>query len=74
MQLLPEKRPAAVYIPFVDFVTYREPPAEGTDGAPPPYAQKLAWVREYGDCVVQKGSVGYIVKIENWNLPPSEAP
>ena len=74
MQLLPEKRPAVVYVPFVDFVTYRVPTATEAEGRQPVYEQKLAWVREYSDCVVTKGAVGYIVKIENWKLPPLQAP
>ena len=74
MQLLPEKRPAVVYIPFADFVTYRAPSASGPDGAPPPCEQKLAWVREYSDCAVTKGGAGYIVNVENWKLPSVEAP
>ena len=67
MQLLPEKQPAAVYIPFYDFVTYRiSEPAE--DG--PLYDQKLAWVRQYAACTVAEGQAGYIVYISEWRLPP----
>ena len=72
MKLLPEKQPAAVYIPFCDFITYRVPDAaeEGADALP--YEQKLAWVRRYADCDVAEGRIGYIVHIKEWHLPQTD--
>ncbi len=70
MQLLPEKRPAAVYIPFVDFVTYRIPDPAEEDADGPLYEQKLNWVRQYAACTVAEGQAGYLVYISEWRLPP----
>ena len=72
MQLLPEKRPGLIYIPRIDSVTYRLP--EEFEGQPDGLGaeEKLAWVRQYADCTVTEGKVGYIVQINAWRLPPLE--
>ena len=63
-----------VYIPFADFVTYRIPEASGNEGAPPAYEQKLSWVRQYADCSVTEGRMGYIVHVSRWDIPALQEP
>ena len=64
MRLLPEDRPEYVYIPFFDFVTYKL-----QSGSDAPSGLKLDWVKKHSDCSVEKGRVGYIVRVNEWTLP-----
>ena len=72
MQLLPENRPALVYVPRIDFTTYRMDEKTDELTGEPVYKKKLEWVRHYADCTVTEGAVGYLVKINAWRLPPAE--
>jgi|GEM_PF-2801667 len=72
MQLLPENCPQIVYIPFFDFATYRLQDESQEPDDMLSYEEKLSWVQQYSDCTVTRGSVGYIVEIIEWRIPPTE--
>ena len=70
MRLLPENRPSLIYIPWIDFSTFRASEETDEQTGALLYEQKLDWVRRYADCTVTQGKTGYIVRVNEWRLPP----